>query len=158
MVTNIAEQWLSMRGVSLESIAEIVLHLQHPYNAALTLEDCLDSVRAVIKKREVQYTLITGIALDTLAEQKLLPEPLQAIVEMDESLYGVDETLSLGIISSYGTIGLTSFGYLDKIKPGIINQLHAEKQQIHVFLDDIVAGLAAAASARIAHHDKQALQ
>ncbi|KJB86269.1 hypothetical protein AZ66_19765 [Paenibacillus sp. E194] len=158
MTFNMAEQWLVKRGVSLESIAEIVLHLQQPYNAALTLEDCLDSVRAVTRKREVQYTLITGIALDLLAEQKLLPEPLQAIMETDESLYGVDETLALGITSVYGMIGLTSFGYLDKAKLGIIHQLNSDRTRIHVFLDDIVAGLAAAASARIAHHDKRAQQ
>lgn len=155
MTIGMAEQWLAMRGVTLESIAEIVLLLQQPYNATLTLEDCLDSVRAVTRKREVQYTLITGITLDLLAEQKLLPEPLQSIMEKDESLYGVDETLALGITNIYGMIGLTSFGYLDKAKLGVIHRLNSDKQHIHVFLDDIIAGLAAAGSARIAHHDKR---
>lgn len=48
-------------------------------------------------------------------------------------------------------IGLTGFGYLDKIKLGIIGKLNDDEQGIHVFLDDLVAGIAAAASARIAH-------
>ena len=72
--------------------------------------------------------LFTGIALDELAERKLLPEPLQAIMEADESFYGVDETLALGITNVYGMIGLTSFGYLDKVKPGIIRKLNEKGQ------------------------------
>lgn len=147
---------LEARGVTITEIAEIVHRLQLPYNPILTLEDCEDSVREVLKKREVQFTLYTGIALDELAERKLLPQPLQSIMEADEPLYGVDETLALGIIHVYGMIGLTSFGYLDKEKSGIIQQLNDNKGAVHVFLDDLVAGLAAAASARIAHQNKNA--
>jgi len=147
---------LASRGIELDRIAEIVLQLQKPYNPRLTLQDCLDSVHAVLEKREVQYVLITGIALDVLAEQGQLPEPLQSLMETDESLYGVDETLALGITNVYGMIGLTSFGYLDKVKPGIIGELNHRANGIHVFLDDLVSGLAAAASARIAHQDPNA--
>ncbi|GGD74147.1 phosphatidylglycerophosphatase A family protein [Paenibacillus nasutitermitis] len=150
------EKWLLRRGVSTLSIAEIVMSLQRPYNSQLTIEECMESVNTVLSKREVQYVLYTGIALDELAERKLLPEPLQAIMEADESLYGVDETLALGITSVYGMIGLTSFGYLDKVKPGIIHKLNEKSSGIHVFLDDLVAGLAAAASARIAHQNSNA--
>jgi phosphatidylglycerophosphatase A len=144
---------LAARGVTLESVAQIVLQLQKPYNSKLTEEDCLKSVLAVLEKREVQYVLMTGIALDDLAERKLLPEPLQSIMEQDEPLFGVDETLAMGITHVYGMIGLTSFGYLDKVKPGIIQELNRRSRGIHVFLDDLIAGLAAAASARIAHQD-----
>lgn len=145
---------LEARGVGIGAIAEIVYKLQAPYNPELTYEECEDSVREVLKKREVQFTLYTGIALDELAERKLLPEPLQSILEADEPLYGVDETLALGIIHVYGMIGLTSFGYLDKEKNGIIRKLNDDKNGVHVFLDDLVAGLAAAASARVAHQNK----
>ncbi len=150
------EKWLERRGVTIQQVAEIVHALQRPYNSKLTMEECVDSVRAVLGKREVQYTLYTGIALDELAERKLLPEPLQQIMENDESLYGVDETMALGIVHVYGMIGLTSFGYLDKMKPGIIDKLNRKGERIHVFLDDLVCGLAAAASARIAHQDLNA--
>lgn len=146
---------LERRGVEIRDVALIVLRLQRPYNAALTLEACEESVRHVLGKREVQYTLYTGIALDELAEHKLLPQPLQSILERDESLYGVDETLALGITSVYGMIGLTSFGYLDKEKIGVIRDLNENRSRIHVFLDDLVAGLAAAASARIAHRESE---
>ncbi|MFD1957604.1 phosphatidylglycerophosphatase A [Paenibacillus thailandensis] len=154
--TSGIERWLKKRGVSVDDIAEIVHSLQLPYNPDLKLAECEESVRAVLCKREVQYVLYTGIALDELAESKLLPQPLQAIMETDESLYGVDETLALGITNVYGMIGLTSFGYLDKVKPGIIRRLNVKGEKIHVFLDDLVAGLAAAASARIAHQDPKA--
>lgn len=147
---------LRQRGVTLQSIAEIVYQLQKPYHEKLTMEECNQSVTAVLQKREVQYALITGIALDQLAEQKLLPEPLQSIMEADESLYGIDEILALGITNVYGTIGLTSFGYLDKEKIGVIRDLNNHDNQIHVFLDDLVAGISAAASARIAHQSAQA--
>lgn len=142
---------LQKRGVILETIGKIVHDLQLPYNAKLTLDECLESVEIVLKKREVQHAIITGIAIDELAEKKLLPQPFQTIMEIDEPLYGIDEILALSIINVYGTIGLTSFGYLDKAKTGIIHELNNQGEQIHVFLDDLVAGIAAAASARIAH-------
>jgi len=152
------EALLMERGVSVLEIADIAYKLQSPYNSTLTKEQCEQSVRAVLSKREVQYALYTGIALDQLAEQGMLPQPLQAIMERDEPLYGVDETLALGITNVYGMIGLTSFGYLDKVKPGILQKLNTKGKGIHVFLDDLVAGLAAAASARIAHQDEKARQ
>lgn len=142
---------LENRGVTIDDIADIVYTLQKPYHPDLEREPCVTSVLRVLAKREVQYALYTGIALDMLAEQKQLPEPMQTILETDESLYGVDEILALSITNVYGSIGLTSFGYLDKEKIGIIAKLNDKRNGIHVFLDDLVAGVAAAASARIAH-------
>jgi len=158
MSTDLAESMLSRRGVSVGSIADIVFKLQQRYHPKLTMQQCEESVRAVLGKREVQYTLFTGIALDELAEKKLLPEPLQSILENDEPLYGVDETMALGVTSIYGMIGLTSFGYLDKEKIGVIEILNEQSDRIHVFLDDLVAGIAAAASSRIAHRSPDAAQ
>lgn len=102
-------------------------------------------------KREIIHAVLTGLALDQLAEQKLLPEPLQHLVETDEPLYGIDEIIPLSIVNVYGSIGLTNFGYLDKEKIGIIKELDESPDGIHTFLDDIVAALAAAAASRIAH-------
>jgi len=147
---------LADRGVQLDDIANIVYSLQIPYNSSLTIDECRASVLAVLEKRDAQYTLITGIALDELAERRLLPRPLQEMMEADESLYGVDEVLALGITNAYGMIGLTSFGFLDKEKTGIIRKLNEKGASIHVFLDDLIAALAAAASARIAHKSQNA--
>ncbi|WP_018132014.1 phosphatidylglycerophosphatase A family protein [Effusibacillus pohliae] len=145
---------LEQRGVTVDDIVEIVYTLQKPYHPNLGPDECKESVIRVLGKREVQYALYTGITLDILAEQKRLPEPLQSILQADEPLYGVDEILALGITNVYGSIGLTSFGYLDKEKLGIISKLNKKGNSVHVFLDDLVAGVAAAASARIAHRNK----
>jgi phosphatidylglycerophosphatase A len=143
---------LRSRGVLPEDMAEIVYQLQKPYHPNLSVEDCLSSVLHVLEKREVQHAIFTGIAMDSLAEQSALPAPLQSIMEQDEPLYGVDEVLALSITNVYGSIGLTNFGYLDKTKLGIIGKLNSDGESIHVFLDDLVAGVAASAAARIAHH------
>ncbi|TCP53763.1 phosphatidylglycerophosphatase A [Tumebacillus sp. BK434] len=142
---------LERRGVTVDDIVDIVYTLQKPYHPDLERDPCVTSVMRVLAKREVQYALHTGVALDELAERKALPEPLQRILETDEPLYGVDEILALSITNVYGSIGLTSFGFLDKEKIGIIAKLNNKQNGVHVFLDDLVAGVAAAASARIAH-------
>jgi phosphatidylglycerophosphatase A len=149
-------QLLESRGVKVEDIGEIVYTLQKPYHPNLKMEECNVSVMRVLAKREVQHALFTGIALDELAEKNLLPEPLQSMMTADEPLYGVDEILALGITNVYGSIGLTSFGYLDKEKLGVLKRLNTRSAGIHVFLDDLVAGIAAAASARIAHSNGRA--
>lgn|SRR5690554_1073183 len=143
---------LNRRGVELIDIAEIVRDLQKQYYPDLTIEKCLLNIDAVLSKREIIHAIMTGIAIDELTEKKLLPEPLQSIIEADEGLYGIDEILPLSIVNVYGTIGLTNFGYLDKEKVGIIKELDTKKGvAVNTFLDDIVAAIAAAAASRIAH-------
>ncbi|NLN14086.1 MAG: phosphatidylglycerophosphatase A [Tissierellia bacterium] len=151
-LANAAIELLEKRGVTLEDIGELVMYLQGKYYDKLTLEYCIDNVKAVLKKREVIHAILTGIALDELAEKNMLPEPLQSIVASDEGLYGIDEIIPLSIVNIYGTIGLTNFGFLDKEKLGIIKELDTKKGiECNTFLDDIVAALAAAAASRIAH-------
>lgn len=143
---------LEGRGVRLEDIAEIVMHLQEKYMSHLTLEMCLEHLDAVLSKRETLHAVMTGLALDDLANRKLLPEPLQTIVETDEGLYGIDEILPLSVVNVYGTIGLTNFGFLDKEKVGIIKELDSRKgKDVTTFTDDLVAALAAASASRLAH-------
>lgn len=145
-------EMLNRRGVELIDIAELVMMLQKQYYEDLTIELCLENVDAVLNKREIIHAILTGIALDELAEKKLLPEPLQSIVAADEGLYGIDEIIPLSIVNVYGTIGLTNYGYLDKEKIGIIKELDSQKgEECNTFLDDLVAALAAAAASRIAH-------
>ncbi|MBR3206297.1 MAG: phosphatidylglycerophosphatase A, partial [Bacillus sp. (in: Bacteria)] len=101
--------------------------------------------------------ILTGVELDVLAEQKKLTEPLQSILETDESLYGVDEILSFAIVNIYGSIGFTNYGYIDKEKPGILGKLNDKSSgECHTFLDDIVGAIAAAASSRLAHSARNA--
>jgi phosphatidylglycerophosphatase A len=145
---------LNERGVTIKDIAELVKILQKPYNPDISLEICLENVDAVLKKREVAHAILTGVALDQLAEKKKLPEPIQSIIDTDEGLYGIDEIIPLSIVNLYGTIGLTSYGFLDKKKFGIIKELDTKKNgKVNTFLDDLVAGIAAAAASRYAHGD-----
>jgi len=126
--------------------------MQVVYNKDLTMNLCLESVNKVLEKREVQHALLVGIELDVLAENNQLTEPLQSLVESDEGLFGIDETIALGSVFGYGSIAVTTFGYLDKDKIGVIKRLDTKGENgVHTFLDDLVAGIAASASGRIAH-------
>ncbi|MBW4081112.1 phosphatidylglycerophosphatase A [Paenibacillus sp. S150] len=148
--------WLHKRGVALEEIAELVLLLQKKYYPNLTMEECIHNVEMVLSKREVQNAVLTGIQLDVLAEEGKLFSPLQDMIENDEGLYGVDEILAFSIVNVYGSIGFTNYGYVDKLKPGVLERLNDKTTgQVHTYLDDIVGAVAAAASSRIAHR-KQA--
>ncbi|WP_423189763.1 phosphatidylglycerophosphatase A family protein [Alkalibacterium sp. f15] len=150
---EVALKKLKSRGVKLEEIAELVYDLQKPYLSDITMEICLENVQAVLRKREVQNAVLTGIELDVLAEEGKLSSPLQEIIEEDESLYGIDEILALSIVNVYGSIGFTNYGFLDKTKPKLIKRLddHTQSNQTHTFLDDIVGAIAAAAASRLAH-------
>ena len=129
--------------------------MQIPYNEGLEMAHCIESVEGVLRKRELQHAILVGIELDELAEQGKLSAPLQQIVESDEGLFGVDETIALGAVFTYGSIAVTTFGHLDKNKIGIINELDTKKGKgIHTFLDDLVASVAACAASRIAHRTR----
>ena len=143
---------LSERGVDLEQIADLVYFLQEKYVPGLTKEECLLNVNSVLKKREVQNAVITGIEMDKLAEEKKLHPLLNDVLSEDEPLYGVDEILALSIVNVYGSIGFTNYGYIDKVKPGILELLNDKSSgYCHTFLDDIVGAIAAAAASRVAH-------
>ncbi|CCV63975.1 Phosphatidylglycerophosphatase A [Alteracholeplasma palmae J233] len=145
---------LKSRGVELEDIAVITYDLQSKYIKGLKKETCLEHVKRVIMKREVQHAVLTGIELDVLAEENKLSEPLSTLLLNDYGLYGIDEILALSIVNVYGSIGLTNFGYVDKVKPGIIGKLDSKnegKVVCNTFLDDIVGAIAAAAASSVAH-------
>lgn len=155
-VAEATMEWMGKRGVKLEEIAELVMLLQKKYYPSLTMEECIHNVEMVLSKREVQNAVLTGIQLDVLAEEGKLFQPLQDMIKHDEGLYGVDEVLAFSIVNVYGSIGFTNFGYIDKLKPGVLERLNDKSDgQIHTYLDDIVGAIAASASSRIAHR-KQA--
>lgn len=148
---------LKSRGVSKADIIECVYFLQRPYHETLTNDKIIYYVDSVLNKREVQHAIYTGIALDVAVEKQVLDnKELEAIIARDDGLYGVDEVLAYGICNLYGSIALTNFGYIDKMKPGIIGKLNRADHAIacHTFLDDIVGAIAAAAASKLAH-DKE---
>ncbi|MFR6303683.1 MAG: phosphatidylglycerophosphatase A, partial [Enterococcus avium] len=126
-----ARELLEERGVTIRDIADLVFFLQKDYIEKLDIELCIHSVNRVLTKREVHNAIITGIELDKLAEQKKLDYPLQNILEEDEGLYGIDEIMALSIVNVYGSIGFTNYGYIDKVKPGILKKLN-EHDGVHV--------------------------
>lgn len=142
------------RGVKVIDIAMITLDLQKKYIPELTLELCVEHVEKVMMKREVQHAALTGLELDMLAEKGLISEPLQSMLLNDYGLYGIDEIMALSIVNVYGSIGFTNFGYVDKVKQGIIKKLDDEGKQgkqCNTFFDDIVGAIAAAAASSLAH-------
>jgi phosphatidylglycerophosphatase A len=152
-VRETAYRLLQERGVTMDHLVELVMFLQNAYFPDLTKEACVENIKKVLEKREIQNAIITGIQLDILAEKGLLMEPLQEMLVNDEGLYGIDEILALSIVNVYGSIGFTNYGYVDKVKPGILKELNVKgkKDVVHTFLDDIVGAIAAAASSRLAH-------
>lgn len=106
-----------------------------------------------MKRNELQKK-----AIEQLENRQVKLEDIGKIVlelETDDGLYGIDEVIPLSIVNVYGTIGLTNFGYLDKKKSGVIKDLdEGKKNRVNTFLDDIVAGLASAAAARIGHSEE----
>lgn len=151
---KVVKQRLSERGVELIDIAKLTCELQKQYVPNITVDICLEHVERVLMKREVQHAALTGLELDILAEKQLLSEPLLSMLLDDYGLFGIDEILALSIVNVYGSIGFTNFGYIDKLKPGIIGELDeigSEPGKCHTFLDDIVGAIAAAAASSIAH-------
>lgn len=149
--------YFSSKGVEVEDIASITYNIQKRYISDLTLEEVNRAVIDVLHKREVLNNAMVGIVLDQLAAKHQLPEPLQSIIEKDVGVFGVDELLAEGGISGiYGKIATTNFGYLDKEKHGILKKLDTEADgSVNTFLDDIIAAVAAAAGAKIAHAHAQ---
>jgi len=143
---------LKSRGVLLDDIADCVLFLQQKHHPEILKEEIVEIVEGILKKREVQHAVLTGIALDIGAERNELFDPeLCDILTSDFSLYGVDEVLAYGICNLYGSIALTNYGYIDREKPCIIGRLNNDKSQCNCYLDDIVGAIAAAAASKLAH-------
>ena len=104
--------------MSLEDIAEIVYALQRPHLPQLTLEQCIESVQAVLAKKRGPACDPDGSCFRRLCGKKMLPSPLQEIVARDEPLYGVDEILALAITNIYGSVGLDEFRLSGQAKAG----------------------------------------
>lgn len=145
---------LHKRNINNETIGEIAYNMQHQYLPHLTVEDFGAQLDEVLKKREVLNILATGFALDNLANEELLPEPLQTIVKEDAGVYGVDETISLALSQLYGSIAVTNYGYEDKKKLGIAAQLDNSNGQVNTFADDLALALASAVIGRCGHGSK----
>ena len=146
---------LKERNVTLEDIVDCVVFLEEGYSREMPDKILiLKNVTDILNKREVQNAVRTGIALDKFAESgQMEDKELEAILMRDESLYGVDEVLAYGICNLYGSIALTNFGFIDRVKPGIIGELNNENDGVcNTYLDDIIGAIAASAASKNAHN------
>ncbi|WP_318764870.1 phosphatidylglycerophosphatase A family protein [Lactiplantibacillus carotarum] len=143
---------LAAKGITYKEIAEITYNLQINYVPQLTLAECEKETQEVLHKRELLNNAMVALELDRLATAGQLSEPLQSIVANDAGVFGVDEGIALNMANIYGTIGVTNYGYVDKVKEGIIKKLDTDKSGVvNTFIDDLVGAIAAAVAAKIAH-------
>lgn len=147
---------LNKRGITFPVLSQMVYELQSPYNSKLTKEECDKHVLGVLRKQQTYHTVQLCIMIDEGVEEKRFGSQFQAIVGNDEGLYGVDESLNTSVSKMYGMIAITNFGYLDKVKPGIIGELDSDHEGNHcnTFADDTVCALVAAACARLAYNSE----
>ena len=142
------------RGVTIEEIAKIAYQQQYRYNKDIKMEDWVESVEKILSLRDIFHLLQLGAEIDRLTEERAFRGPIQAIMEYDLGVFGVDEIFGLDIARLYGAIGQTNFGDIDVNKPGVVAKLNEEgkmgSKHCHTFLDDIVGAIAAAASTRVA--------
>jgi Phosphatidylglycerophosphatase A and related proteins len=145
-------------GITGRQIAEITVELQVKHLPEMTVEQVIPVIDNMLKKDEVQDAIIMGFTLDSLAEQKLLPEPLLSKVRRDEGLFGLDEALVANIYNLYGQISVTNFGHVDRIKAGIIGKIDkvgkTSEDVVTTFRDDIVGALSAGACGYFAHNPR----
>lgn len=144
---------LEERGVQLQDIVDCVVYLQSAFVEVVDESVIHSDIQKILEKREVQQTIMTGIGIDKAVEINCFGnELIRDIIKTDEGLYGLDEVLAYSICNLYGSIALTNFGYIDRVKPGIIGELNDAKDgSCHTYLDDIVGAIAAAAASRHAH-------
>ncbi len=144
---------LQERGVELQDLVDCVVFLQKDYLDVIDEDEICEIVKGVLAKREVQHALFTGVNIDIQVERNEFGDDwIREVIYSDEGLYGIDEVLAYGICNLYGSIALTNYGYIDKVKPGIIGELNEPKEGVcHTFLDDIVGAIAAAAASKLAH-------
>ncbi len=144
---------LEERGVTIQDIVDCVVFLQKDFIEDIDEAKIRTNIVSVINKREVQHAILTGIEIDKKTEKNQFGDAiLHDIIAKDEGLYGIDEVLAYGICNLYGSIALTNFGHIDRVKPGIIARLNShEGGQCNTFLDDIVGAIAAASASKLAH-------
>ena len=148
------EEQFEKRNIYISDMAELVFDSQRRHIEGLAYEDAVRAVDAVMKKREVRHALLVALALDNLAMDNALPEPLQTIVAEDQPLFGVDEDIAVATSGLNGSIATTNYGHLDVSKPGIVGRLNQDQKDgkmITTFLDDMISAITAQAMGKLAH-------
>jgi phosphatidylglycerophosphatase A len=146
---------LEQRGITMKDMVDELLALQKPYNKTLTYDDCKEHILGVLAKQQVYHAIKLSYKIDLGVENNEFDDQFQEIVGSDEGLYGIDESLNMGISKLYGMIAITNFGLLDKLKPGIIQTLDSDHSggRCNTFMDDTVCAIISAGCGRLAHNN-----
>ena len=155
VITQLKQEEIDCKVLFLEASDECLIkryketRRSHPLSQGQRVEV------GIAKERKLMAELLSKSDYVINTSQLLTRElkaQLEDILLKDYSLYGVDEVLAYGICNIYGSIALTNYGYIDRVKPGIIGLLNEHNgKQCNTFLDDIVGAIAASAASRIAH-------
>lgn len=144
---------LAQHQISIADIAQIAYEMDRPFIPTLTMDECTASVDKILWRRDILDNAMIMLELDRLAENHQLAEPLNSIICADAGIFSADEELAIEIANSVGSIGVANFGYFDRVKTGKAKQLDEDSQHVNTFLDDLITALAAAACARLSHHN-----
>lgn len=142
---------LKRRGVTVREMAEEAMHDQEKHGVTIGVEEYEQAIYSVLHKRDNMSQIMRGLVLDDLCTGKLLPDPLQYIMENDLSSFSDDEVLGISLTAPYSGIAVTNFGARDVHKSGIAKRLDEDPDHCNVFADDIVSAIVGNAEAIVAH-------
>lgn len=148
---NYVTQQIRDRGITQSQMGQITYDMTKEFVPTIRLDECTATIIDVMHKRDYLSTAMVMLDLDRLAQEHQLSEPLEEIVANDAGVFGVDEDLAMSIATLYGPIGSTNFGYLDRVKKGIIKNIDTDEHYINTFLDDLIGATIAAACGKISH-------
>lgn len=158
---TVIEEYLNDLGInSYRRLAEIVYEQQRDYIVGLTPNDCLQAVLDVMANREIQHAMLVAIELDSMAQEAANHDggvarqanPLIRLLVDDNSNFGVDEHIAMSASGLYGSIATSNFGYLDKVKPGVIgeiNDMGKNGTRVTTMIDDMLCAVVASAEATL---------
>ncbi|EHS87109.1 Phosphatidylglycerophosphatase A [Limosilactobacillus gastricus PS3] len=148
---NFVVNRLHERGVELHQLSDIAFEMQSQFGEHSSREEYYENLIDVLHKRELLNEAMVALELDRLAQENQIQEPLLSIIKNDSGVFGVDEALAIQISNIYGTIGTTNFGYLDRVKYGIIKKFDQDDQHVATFIDDLLGAIIAALCGKMAH-------
>lgn len=139
------------QGITIREMAKEAKADQDKHGAKASLDTYIKAIQNQLHKHDVMSCIMTGLALDRLAEQHKLPEPLQTIIENDLPLYSTDELISISLTQMYSGIAVTNYGARDVHKHALAKRIDDSTEHVNCFLDDIISAIIAGAEAAVAN-------
>lgn len=144
-------QQFAAQGVTIREMAKEAKLDQDEHHVKASLETYIKAIQNQLHKHDVMSIIMTGLAIDRLAEKDMLPSPLQTIIQNDLGLYSTDELLSIALTQMYSGIAVTNYGARDVHKTKLAKRIDESKTHVNCFLDDIISAIIAGAEAAVAN-------